>query len=677
MRTRSTSSTRCCDGFAVIGKRAFLASSLYGLLSLGACFDSGLRFVDIGGGGPEPEPLCEIGAQRCTTAVERCVTSPDGPVWEVEDDCAAKDLLCAPEIFECKLCLPNQAFCKGQDTAMCDPFGDSFEITGTCDPSKGEACRSGSCPNLCVVAGVEKSNVGCEYWAVDLDNAMIDAARNAAAQQFAVVVSNPQPDVPVEVTLFQDDSLVGETHDEIEIAKAVIAPLTLRVFKLGPREVDGSPEGEFNTGTHTALTRQAYKITSDFPVVAYQFNPLENVNVFSNDASLLKPREALTFDAGLNRAYVVAGWPQTIAVTDDPNTNFSSANPINLRSFLTVVATRDETRVIVETTTKIRQGGPVPPLVKGETWEVELNAYDVLNLETPDVNSFGADFTGTIIQSDRPVAVFTGGEASDAPNFESLIERRCCADHLEEQLDPVRTAGKTFALAHSPNRTPVVLAAGGELGVAPEPEFFRFVATVPTTTTIETSLPPPNDKLVMFGVGDWAEVSSTHDFVANSDEPIHVIQVMASQDAANVPRELPGGDPSMLVVPPREQFRGDYVFLTPDKYAFDFVTIVAPTEATVALDEVVLDGTQCEVSPTDGLTEEERSGPVELVTYRCQLSFATVNPDTGEVTEGVQNDGVHRVASNLPVGVMVFGFDSFVSYAYAGGTELRAIALPQ
>ena len=32
---------------------------------------------------------------------------------------------------------------------------------------------------------------------------------------------------------------------------------------------------------------------SSVPVVAYQFNPLENVNVFSNDASLLKPAEAL------------------------------------------------------------------------------------------------------------------------------------------------------------------------------------------------------------------------------------------------------------------------------------------------------------------------------------------------------------------------------------------------
>ena len=40
---------------------------------------------------------------------------------------------------------------------------------------------------------------------------------------------------------------------------------------------------------------------------------------------------------------------------------------------------------------------------------------------------------------------------------------------------------------------------------------------------------------------------------------------------------------------------------------------------------------------------------------------------------GKQNDGVHRVQSNAKVGVLVFGWDSFVSYGYAAGTELDDI----
>jgi hypothetical protein len=165
--------------------------------------------------------------------------------------------------------------------------------------------------------------------------------------------------------------------------------------------------------------------------------------------------------------------------------------------------------------------------------------------------------------------------------------------------------------------------------------------------------------------------------LAESDQPIHVVQVMASQDAANVPRGLPGGDPSMLIVPPREQFRPDYVFLTPDKYAFDFVTVVAPADAEVWLDDAPLDTQLCQIRPTDGLTDEERGNdPITFLTYTCQLSFATVNPDTGDVSPGMQNDGVHRITATQPVGVTVFGFDAYVSYAYAGGTELRELAPP-
>jgi len=521
--------------------------------------------------------------------------------------------------------------------------------------------------------------VGCEYWPVDLDNAMIDVTKNAQAQQYALVVSNPQPDVAVTVKVFRDDGQPGDPPAPTEIAEAVIAPLNLRVFKLGPREVDGSKDGKFNNGTHTALTRHAYKVTSDFPVVAYQFNPLENVNVFSNDASLLKPREALTFDSsGTSLAYVVASWPQTIAITDNPDTNFSAASPINLRVFLTIVGTTPDTKVVVRPTTAVLGGGPIPDTPAGGTLELTIDAFDVVNLETPSLNAFNADFTGTIIEANNPIAVFVGGEASDAPSFETLIERRCCADHLEEQLDPVRAAGKNFGLAQSPSRTSTVKAAGGDLGIAIEPEYYRFVATTNEVTTITTTLSPPNDKIILTKRGAWAEVTAFGDFRADSDQPIHTVQIVASQGAANVPRELPGGDPSLLVVPPIEQYRNNYVFLTPDKYAFDFVTIVAPTNAVVVLDEAVLDKQLCDVRPTDGLTTEQRGDkPPEWITYQCQLSFATIDPDSGEITEGLQNDGVHRIVSDQPVGVTVFGFDRYVSYAYAGGTELRELSVPK
>jgi hypothetical protein len=656
------------------GKRLALGALA---LAMSCGFDPSTRWDP--GATVQTEVICDVGKERCVgTVLEVCLLGPAGPAWEPLDDCGAQGLVCAPSMHRCTTCLPDATYCDDQTVTHCNSDGSHKTPLETCDTTIGKACRYGVCALLCNEAIEQKSNVGCEYWAVDLDNAMISHTKNASAQQFAVVVSNPQPDVPVALRITRDDGAPGQASEPVDVAEAVIAPLNLRVFKLGPREVDGSPAGEFNTGSHTALTRHAYQITSDFPVVAYQFNPLENVSVFSNDASLLKPREALTFDSqGVSLAYVVAGWPQTIAATDDPDTNFSASNPINLRAFLTIVATRSDTTVRVQPSTAVVGGGPVADTPAGGSIELTVDAFDVINLETGD---FNADFTGTLVEANEPIAVFVGSEASDAPHFPRLADRRCCADHLEEQLDPVRTAGKRFALVHSPSRTRAVAAAGGILGEVPEPEYVRFVAARDLPTTITTSLPAPDHEFVLDGLGAWREVETDRDFVAESDEPIHVVQIQASQDAANIPRGLPGGDPSLLVVPPIEQYRSDYVFLTPDKYAFDFVTIAAPVDAVVFLDDLPVDDSRCESAPADGLTPEqrtERDFDLEFVAYRCQLSFAAVDPYSGELSPGTQNDGVHRITSSAPVGVTVFGFDAYVSYAYAAGTELKEIAPPR
>ncbi|NUP12228.1 MAG: hypothetical protein HOW73_39785 [Polyangiaceae bacterium] len=642
---------------------------------VGACFERGDRWLDE----EPPPPVCNVGDKRCTTAVEECRATGNITAWVVVDDCAARDKICVEGIFECKTCRPSAQFCDGLDVRVCDAEGESSSYVTTCDASEGRACRGGECKQLCNDALAFKSNVGCEYWAVDLDNANVDATSNAAAQQFAVVVSNPQPDVPVVVRIEQDDSLPGTANDPHVIAEATIAPLNLQVFKLGPREVDGSPEGEFDTGTHTALTRHGYRVSTDFPVVAYQFNPLENVSVFSNDASLLYPREALTSDASsLVRSYVVLGWPQTIAATDDPDTNFNPLDPTHLRSFLTIVGTREETLVRVIPSTTVVPGGPVAMTEPGGMIDVTLGAFDVLNLETGD---FAADFSGTEIFADGPVAVFSGSEAADAPHFDKLSQRRCCADHLEEQVAPIRTAGTTFAIPHSPNRGDAVKAAGADVKPIIEPEYVRFIATHDQGAVIETTLPAPDDHIELATAGAMAEVRVFSDFLATSSDPVLVAQVNASQQAGSVTKSgYPGGDPSLLFIPPIEQWRPDYVFLTPDKYAFDFVVVIAPFGATVLLDDQPLGPETCEVTPADGLDAATRGteNPTHVV-YRCQLSFPTIDSsiDPPIIAVGTQNDGVHRIVSNTPVSIIVYGWDAFVSYAYAGGTELREIAPPE
>jgi hypothetical protein len=634
----------------------------------GCSFDRTDRWIE-----RPSEPGCTVGAARCNPELERCEDAPDGPAWVRQENCSRQGLVCSDLLAACSVCVPAEASCDGVTTRICRDDGSGWEQGETCDEERGLACRAGLCSNLCGQATSQRSNVGCEYWAADLDNANVDATLNAAAQQFAIVVSNIQPDVTAEVVVRQDDSRPGEPNDPYVIARSLIPPRSLRVFQLGPREVDGSPPGEFNTGTHTALTRQAYQIKATFPVVAYQFNPLANVGVFSNDASLLKPREAVDPSTDeLEDAYVVTGWPQTIAITDDPRTNFSAANPINLRAFLTLIGTQSATTVRVYPTTRIIGAPGVPETLPGGELEIELGAFDVLNLETGD---FNADFTGTRVQANAPLVAFTGSEASDAPYFETKAARYCCADHLEEQLDHLRTAGRTFVAAATPNRTAALSRAGSTLGLAGQDDYFRVLATTAAGANVKTNLAGKWASFSLDSQGDYVDIASDTSFTITSDQPLSLMSVSASQEAAGIPEGQPGGDPSSLIIPPLEQFRSNYVFLTPNQYAFDFVRIVAPKDASVVFDGRRLQELGCDAVPA-GSIERPFDGTETYFVHTCQLGFPIIDstkPAPEDISPGRQDDGVHVIESNRRIGVLVDGFDRYVSYAYAAGTELEFI----
>src|SRR5262249_26036617 len=166
--------------------------------------------------------------------------------------------------------------------------------------------------SACDVAAESRSYEGCEYWAVDLDNAVTADQGAAAAQQYAIVVTNPL-EVPATVTVEVNDAAPGEPLAIRKVAEAHLARVVgggdIAILDLPARGVDGASDPRLNDGPGTWLSSRAYHVRSTAPIIAYQFNPLENVDVFSNDASLLLPPHSLDGD------YAVLAWPQTIAFT--------------------------------------------------------------------------------------------------------------------------------------------------------------------------------------------------------------------------------------------------------------------------------------------------------------------------------------------------------------------------
>lgn len=651
-----------------------------------------------------------------------CERRPGGGEFDIDTvlvDCNEMTLegrttTCVPELG-CTLCRPGEIFCMGDAVAECGDDGQSYEVREHCEVEDGFVCQQGRCRNLCDIAIAERSYVGCEFYAVDLDNAALGPGNDASAQQYSVVVSNPSGQ-PTEVVVERNIAPFGEPPVVEAIRSVTVLPGDLEVLDLPRREVDGSssfarcsasaecdageacwcagelrvedapPEGGhrdcrcrnapgasgINDGTHSALTSNAYRLRSTLPIIAYQFNPLDNVGVFSNDASLLLPTSAL------GTHYSVVGWPQTIADSDDPNEDFDPrTDDEDLRAFLTIVGTAPGTRVTITFGPEVRRvigTGGYPDAVPGDVWELTIGAFDVINLETA---GFNADFTGTRVQASFPVAVFSGSEASDAPRFDTLANRQCCADHLEEQLFPDDTLGTRFYIGRMPPRTRALNAAFVDptvdsVGEFNEPEYVRVLAVRPGITTIETTLPSP-DNYVELGEGESLIFTATQHFEMKTSQPVAVLQVLPSQEAVGIPSYYPGGDPASIAVPPVQQYRREYVFLTPGLYAFDFVTITAPRTAPVLLDEKPISEFDCMVQPADGIRRRDGDPPPEWVVYNCQLSFPDVLGRNQPVQDGIQNDGYHTLRSTEPIGLVVYGFDAYVSYAYAGGLNLEPI----
>ena len=293
-----------------------------------------------------------------------------------------------------------------------------------------------------------------------------------------------------------------------------IAPRGIVILELPARNIEG-----------TMIEERAYRVVANSPLTAYQFNPLENVEVFSNDASLLLP----TSTAGTDY------WMMTREQTFD-----------DLKGFVTVVGISETpVEVTVTVSTKTLPGDGIPGMRAGDSFTTRLNAYEVLNIET---NQIGADLTGSRVQADAPVLVFGGSEASNAPNTnrcnletnrcefdESIVcgcEEgdldcsphapctisgliTCCADHLEQQLFPVETWGQRYLAVRSMQR-------------GAEQELWRVLAREDDTIVEFTpSVFPP----VTLAAGGWIELETNEDFLVEASKPVMVGQYLAAEQA--------------------------------------------------------------------------------------------------------------------------------------------------
>lgn len=580
---------------------------------------------------------CTDGDARCSGNVAQlCV----GGRWRAGVDCAESGDVCEPGLG-CVSCRPGHTFCRGNDVRQCGPDGEASTVVSTCDPAEGETCDpvSGVCISLCARAAADRSNIGCDYWAVDLDNAE-NSVDWAAAAQFAVVVANLSNTYQSEVVIEVDDGPPGTTvHSIREVTRATLDPGDLEVFHLDRWDVDGDNAEGIDDDPQTTLSRRVYHIRSTTPVVAYQFNPIDQA--FSNAASVLLPTTALD-----NEYYGVV-WPPANPMV------IPGLLPYPNRDYVTIVAVEDHTTVRVRPTYAIMEGVGDPwvrPIDAGEEAEFVLHRYDVLNLETVAMARMAdpvPDLTGTTVRSDRPVVVFMGVDLASVgdkmlPNGST---EACCAEHMEAQVPPTSSMGTNFVVSRSPSRTQ---PGSGWL----EYDYYRVFA-VRDGTHVTTTSGEPGVADFTLDEGEFLEFSTREGFTLQSDPyPVHVVQYLTARDQVYHLRPSAGGDPDMVYIPPVEQRRNTYIFTTGVGFSENWAVISMPEGASATIDGDDVAAT-CGTPLEDGLLDG-----VRYRAYYCQIG-----------------EGRHDVAAtgDQPVGVMVFGYYNVGSYQYPAGSEMRRI----
>jgi hypothetical protein len=548
----------------------------------------------------DPGDICDGHPGEILCDGDTAVTCDGGGDIAATEDCdVANDWECR-EGLGCVMCEPGALWCEDNDVMECAGDGGSHTIAQSCDVPGGEVCDAGACVSLCALAEVSPSNSGCMFYGVDMEQ-----YDENEGHQYAITVVNPNEAVQARIDV---ELRTGAIWNSVDFAQVAAGGQT--TFELDDQQASG-----------TALVqRAAYRVSSNIPINAYQFNPLE-AGSDTSDASLLLPTSALQDE------YRVTAWG-----SDVPGFAIDGSQ-------MAIVAGVDGTQVVITPSVHTALGPGVPAGQPGVPMApIVLDEGDVLQVINDPLLSPGLSLEGTVVEASADVAVFGGHVCANVPHGVYYC------DHVEEAVFGLRTWGTEYVGARLPERD-----------FPPEIATWHFQAgDLPTTLTFSasndvTGIPGGNTLVLAAGAVEELEISGTAaqpgDFVVTGTEAFSVTQFMtggAIQDDVDM------GDPCMTQTAPLEQFREDYVVTVPNAWDLDHLTL------TRAPGEIITVGGQ------------------DVDSWPGGADIAGVNIDW-EVVRIEVHAGSHILEGSAPFGVMVSGMGDYDSYCFPGGLDQAPI----
>lgn len=522
----------------------------------------------------------------------------------------------------------------------------------------GQGCGNGACVAACDAAEINKSTVGCEYFAVNPD---VTWSQGAC---YGVFVANTWT-TPVELTVEFD----GQALDVAQFARIpsgsgsalTYAPLPngelppgevaiLFLAQFGPEALytPACPAGitpgvsTEDAALHATGIGRSFFIRATAPVAAYDIFPYGGGWSAITSATLLVPTTA--WDTN----YVgVAPYSTPVAFPPGPNSF----------SWLQIVAEQDATDVTISPSVAIEGGTGVAATGAGQPITYSINRGDVLQITQAQ------ELSGSPIQANKPIGVIGGNRCMNIPDGSSA----CDAGH--QMLTPVKAMGNEYVGVRHRDRY---------VGNTESPPW-RMVGAVDGTTLSYEPAAPPGAPTTL-ATGQVVEFSTSEPFVVRSQDADHPFYMSGHMTGCG---NVSGGaldcrgDPETVNVVPTSQYLPEYVFFTDPTYPETHLVFVRKRGPN-GFEDVELDclGTVTGWQPLGADYEWTR---LDLVTG----NFEPV---------GSCDNGRHEASSAAPFTITVWGWGSgvtggsidpnqgvagfyseFVSYAYPAGAGVAPV----
>ncbi len=512
------------------------------------------------------------------------------------------------------------------------------------------------CVNPCLDSLGNDTSNGCEFYAVEMDT-----TPEVAGACYAVFIVNqwksgeparisvdlggqPLPLAPFTripsghgtgVTYQPYDATKGLPRDQIAVlflsrdpnVVGVTSPSDPRLLARCPDGVVPAVQGD--AALHGTGKATAFHIKTNVPVVAYQILPYGGGSARVTGATLLLPTSAW----GTN--YVVANAYAQPEFQATPGGSIAGPTAV-------VVASQDGTHVWMRPTVPLAAGGGLGAAPANVSTEYTLSRGQYLQFTQP------TEFTGTALESDRPVAVIGGSTLIDVPLG------RARADTAEQMLPPVTSLGSEYAAVRYRSRDPA----------AEESVPWRLVGAVDgTVLTYEPA--PPTGAPATLAARQLVEFSAPGPFVVRSQDAQHPFYLASYMTGGTGFGSGVGGvgDPEFVNVVPPLQYLPRYTFFTDPTYPETNLVVVRARDAgSGQMPDVALDCT----GVLAGWQPLGTSGTYE---------FTRVDLSTGDFRGvGKCDNGVHVIASpsspsSARFGVTVWGWGNDVTWPTDNGDQ--------